>query len=160
MVQATRSNTAVPRRLFRSLAPSPGRLACQLEGLPDMMTRRLVVVSFVAAGVMSGQSTNAECRNNSGTAWWFNSLGQSPCLMAAYMQGACQPDGSAMVQALPDATFNYNGPSTETTDVCMCSSIAYALFSACGFCQGSGWPEWSQWTQYCNAQDVHNGRYV
>ncbi|KAI0362086.1 hypothetical protein OH77DRAFT_1416292 [Trametes cingulata] len=118
----------------------------------------MIVISFVAAYVR-GQTTNAECKNNSDTSWSFNSLGQTPCLMAAYIQGACQPDGKVMVQALPDAAFEYNGPAADAADACMCSSIAYALFSACGFCQGSGWPEWSQWTQHCNAQDVHNGSF-
>ncbi|EIW60361.1 uncharacterized protein TRAVEDRAFT_19074 [Trametes versicolor FP-101664 SS1] len=34
-----------------------------------------------------------------------------------------------MVQALPDAAFNYPGPTADTANVCTCSSIAYALFN-------------------------------
>ena len=83
--------------------------------------------------------------------------------MAAYILGACEPDGSEYyrclgsihqleshyahrrlgwnVQALPDVTFQYRGPTTEQANACSCSSVAYALSSACGFCQGAGYPE-------------------
>ncbi|KAL1947886.1 hypothetical protein VTO73DRAFT_13610 [Trametes versicolor] len=92
------------------------------------------------------------------TSW--NSLGQSPCIMAAYIQGACQPDGKFMVHALPDAAFNYPGPTADTANVCTCSSIAYALFI--WHCKPTYNPprRWSQWTKNCQAGDIHNGSFL
>ncbi|RPD66125.1 hypothetical protein L227DRAFT_597437 [Lentinus tigrinus ALCF2SS1-6] len=105
------------------------------------------------------QTTNAPCKNGSDYNWSYNSLGQSPCLIGAYMMGACQPGGSYDVQALPDVSFWYNGPAADQATLCSCSSISYSLLSACGFCQGAGWPEWSLWTQNCPSQLVSNGSY-
>ena len=45
------------------------------------------------------------------------------------------------IQALPDITFQYRGPTAEEANVCTCSSVAYMLSSACGWCQGDGYPE-------------------
>ncbi|KAH9854221.1 hypothetical protein C2E23DRAFT_88156 [Lenzites betulinus] len=123
------------------------------------MTRWSVAIIGTVFSYVVAQSTNAPCKNNSDTIWSYNSIGQTPCLMAAYIQGACQPDGKWVVQALPDVSFRYNGPDSSAANECTCSSIAYALSSACGFCQGAGWPEWSQWTANCAASDVHNGSY-
>ncbi|KAI0721101.1 hypothetical protein C8T65DRAFT_715740 [Cerioporus squamosus] len=110
------------------------------------------------AARMHAQTTNAQCKNGSDYSWSFNSLGQSPCLMGAYMMGACQPGGSYDVQGIPDVSFRYNGPTADQATLCSCSSISYSLMSACGFCQGAGWPEWSAWTQNCSSQLVNNGR--
>ncbi|KAI0748113.1 hypothetical protein C8Q80DRAFT_1270557 [Daedaleopsis nitida] len=98
-----------------------------------------------------GQTTNAQCK--SGNEW-------SPCLMAAYIMGSCEPDGNWDLQALPDVAFQYRGPTADEANECTCSSVAYALSSACGFCQGAGWPEWSAtWTKNCPPELVHNGSF-
>ena len=68
-----------------------------------------IVVALATLRLVSSQTTNAVCKSgNEGVSspcylqpatltvsfQLFNSLGQSPCLMAAYIMGACQPDGS------------------------------------------------------------------
>ncbi|RDX56783.1 hypothetical protein OH76DRAFT_1414254 [Lentinus brumalis] len=124
-----------------------------------MYSRLLLPATVFLAARTYAQTTNAPCKNVTDTQWSFNSLGQSPCLMGAYMMGACQPGGSYDVQGLPDVNFRYNGPTADQATICSCSSISYSLMSACGFCQGAGWPEWSAWTTNCSSELVHNGSY-
>lgn len=80
-----------------------------------MLRWYFIIIPFLFVHAIRGQTTNADCKNNSDTSWVsttprrpsleyshihlcpsqsWNSLGQSPCIMAAYIQGACQPDGS------------------------------------------------------------------
>ncbi|KAI0265732.1 hypothetical protein BGY98DRAFT_958853, partial [Russula aff. rugulosa BPL654] len=53
--------------------------------------------------------------------WSFNSLGQNPCTVAAYMFSTC------------------HAGSFTGGDLCLCNTIAYSLLSACDGCKGSQW---------------------
>ncbi|KAI0270217.1 hypothetical protein BGY98DRAFT_937561 [Russula aff. rugulosa BPL654] len=96
---------------------------------------------FVAAGIYApGCSLN--------WAWSFNSLGQNPCTVAAYMLSTCH-GGSFTVQPVQSG-FHYTGPSsTQGGDLCLCNTIAYSLLSACDGCQGSEWISWSDYSNNC-----------
>ena len=88
----------------------------------------------------------------------FNSLGQSPCVVAAALavcNGRRSESGLTVcwkwlmiavyavfkLPALPP-DFVYYGPSNYTTegDVdCICNTVFYSLLSACAYCQGRDW---------------------
>lgn len=82
-----------------------------------------------------------------------NGMNQNPCLVSAYLQGACnggrmflsyytshlqisnvQPEFS--VGALPPDT-HYTGPYADESNECQCSSVTYNTVSACGLCQNA-----------------------
>jgi hypothetical protein len=84
----------------------------------------------------------------------FNSLGQSPCTVAAYMIATCNRGGEYLVcwliQALcshlyVDFTLSPLDPGESyfdgntTFSSCECTTVGYSLISACGACQGETW---------------------
>ncbi|KAJ7120500.1 hypothetical protein C8R43DRAFT_83106 [Mycena crocata] len=110
----------------------------------------LTVLSTLAlATVTKGQSTpstNATC--SSSFAWSFNSLGQSPCLVAAYLGSVCN-DGLFIVPALASDTSFYAGPTVAQANACACSSVFYSLLSACADCQSGKVLTWSSFNTNC-----------
>ncbi|KDQ60966.1 hypothetical protein JAAARDRAFT_31964 [Jaapia argillacea MUCL 33604] len=102
---------------------------------------------------VGAQTTNAVCMST--YAWSDNSRGQSPCLVAAYLQGACN-GGQYTVDALP-ANTHYIGPTLALTNQCQCSTVTYSLMSACGSCQNRTIETWSTWSFNCSS--VYVGVY-
>ncbi|KAF8746893.1 hypothetical protein RHS02_00620, partial [Rhizoctonia solani] len=115
----------------------------------------LWIISQVAGGT-SGQQTNATCDKSFD--WASNSKGQSPCLVAAYLQGQCNPSKQWNVSALPDGT-QYLAPTNHEVTGCGCSSPVYSLMSACAACQGASYGTWGQWTANCPAGLINNGTF-
>ncbi|KAF7338140.1 hypothetical protein MVEN_02038800 [Mycena venus] len=75
----------------------------------------VIFSTLVLAGVAVGQSqpsTNATC--SPAFAWASNSLGQSPCLVAAYLGSVCD-NGLFMVPALANDLSSYQGPDCGTS---------------------------------------------
>ncbi|KAJ6597078.1 hypothetical protein DFH09DRAFT_110975 [Mycena vulgaris] len=107
----------------------------------------LVFSSLVLAGITMGQpTTNATCDPT--FQWSFNSLKQSPCLVAAYLGSVCD-QGVFVVPALPDRGF-YQGPTLAQANACGCSSVFYSLLSACAECQSrQNLLTWSQFKGNC-----------
>ena len=87
-----------------------------------------------------------------------NSLGQSPCIVAAYLQVACNNGSGSLcstplstlltlwqadwlVIALPNAT-HYTGPDQTKINTCQCSTVTYSMISACGLCQNRDAERW------------------
>lgn len=85
--------------------------------------------------------------------WSFNSLGQSPCAVAAYLQGVCN-DGVFTIPNL-DSGNSYTGPTGpgDANDLCKCNTVVYSLMSACDACQGAKWFSWKSWSRNCTAVD-------
>jgi len=85
--------------------------------------------------------------------WSYNSLNQSPCAVAAYLQGACN-DGVFTIPSLGPGN-SYTGPtgSGDDNDLCKCSTVVYSLMSACDACQGAKWFSWSSWSRNCTTTD-------
>ncbi|KAI0784582.1 hypothetical protein C8Q75DRAFT_810059 [Abortiporus biennis] len=80
----------------------------------------------------------------------FNSEGQSPCLIASYLNSACLTDPSqAFVFSLP-AGFVYRPPTADTATDCQCSSVVYSLLQACSICQGGASAQYSVWNTNCS----------
>ncbi|KAL0946688.1 hypothetical protein HGRIS_012875 [Hohenbuehelia grisea] len=103
---------------------------------------------------VDAQATNAVCAASFG--WASNSLNQSPCLVAAYLQSACIPNFS--VPALPSGN-HYFGPPPGGVNECSCSSVVYSLISACGACQNRTWADWGTWRTNCGAEVTNVGRF-
>ncbi|KAF9246138.1 hypothetical protein BU15DRAFT_70254 [Melanogaster broomeanus] len=81
--------------------------------------------------------------------WMDNSKSQNPCLVAAYLQGACN-GGQFSVDALPVST-HYIGPTASEQNGCQCSTVTYATISACGVCQNRTIISWSSWDYNCTS---------
>ncbi|KAH9973121.1 hypothetical protein BGW80DRAFT_1252422 [Lactifluus volemus] len=79
--------------------------------------------------------------------WTFNSLGQDPCLVSAYLESTCN-GGAFSVPALQPG-YSYTGPSTDGYNLCKCNTVVYSLLSACDACQGEAWISWSLYSQNC-----------
>lgn len=77
-----------------------------------------------------------------------NSLGQTPCLVTAYLGSPCS-GGSYQIFPIPAGT-QYLGPPLDGTNPCQCNSVIYSLTSACGVCQGLIPVTWSSWKTYCS----------
>jgi len=82
--------------------------------------------------------------------WTFNSLNQSACEVAAYLQSTCN-DGTWQIDPLSPGGM-YIGPSSpDSWAWCKCSTVAYSLVSACGSCQGGSWYTWPQYSTNCTS---------
>ncbi|KIJ69050.1 hypothetical protein HYDPIDRAFT_164720 [Hydnomerulius pinastri MD-312] len=99
----------------------------------------------VGPGRVVAQSSTAVCLSSFN--WMDNSKGQNPCLVAAYLQGACN-DGQFTVDPLPVST-HYVGPDADEQNGCQCSSVTYSAISACGLCQNRTIIGWSSWDLNC-----------
>ncbi|KAI0777158.1 hypothetical protein BC629DRAFT_1525684, partial [Irpex lacteus] len=107
----------------------------------------LAVVAFQTYGV-SAQGTNATC--SASFSWATNSRGQSPCLQAAYLNGACLSDPQdAYVFSLPTG-FHYRPPSAAIATPCQCSTVFYSVLAACADCQSREVLPWSAWETNCS----------
>ncbi|KAF9463130.1 hypothetical protein BDZ94DRAFT_1309050 [Collybia nuda] len=100
-----------------------------------------------------GMSTDAVCDRN--FSWMYNSHGESPCLVAAKVIGACHA-GNWKVGSLRPGEY-YTPPSNVTANMCSCSYSAYNLLSACTTCQYAVPSEvitgvilWANYIQHCS----------
>ncbi|KAE9406045.1 hypothetical protein BT96DRAFT_934533 [Gymnopus androsaceus JB14] len=84
--------------------------------------------------------------------WAYNSLDQDPCAVATYLGQAC--NATYTIESLMPGQF-YEGPDSEATP-CVCSSVFYMMFSACGGCQGSTlFGSWSEYALTVNCETVY-----
>ncbi|KZT26509.1 hypothetical protein NEOLEDRAFT_1132014 [Neolentinus lepideus HHB14362 ss-1] len=109
----------------------------------------VVVVAELLISVLPGayaQTSDVVCSIYN---WTENSIGQTPCLVAAYLQGACN-SGEYNIAALPD-NQHYIGPTQAIANDCQCSTVTYNLMSACGACQNRTIIAWSSWSYNCSS---------
>ncbi|KAL4065518.1 hypothetical protein V8B97DRAFT_2025776 [Scleroderma yunnanense] len=99
---------------------------------------------------VSAQHSNVTCPPEYN--WMNNSKGQSPCLIAAYVQSVCNY-GSWTV----DPLANYTHYIVTNANPCQCSSVTYSLMAACSICQGRYYIAWSTWSINCST--VYLGVY-
>ncbi|KAI0064538.1 hypothetical protein BV25DRAFT_1989821 [Artomyces pyxidatus] len=111
--------------------------------------RAALLVSLLAlAGSVVGQLAAPNCQ--AGWEWSFNSLGQNPCTVAAYLEATCNGGQFVIAPLQPD--HEYTGPSgPDDGDMCKCNTVAYSLISACDACQGAAWIQWSEWSLNCTS---------
>ncbi|KAG9318849.1 hypothetical protein JVU11DRAFT_954 [Chiua virens] len=108
----------------------------------------ILAAALLPAGPLAvvAQTTTAVCLSSFN--WMDNSKTQNPCLVAAFLQGACN-GGEFTVDALPLNT-HYIGPSAGESNACQCSSVTYNTISACGLCQNRTIIGWSAWNTNCS----------
>jgi len=108
---------------------------------------------------MAQNVTIAVCDAES--AWFDNSEKQTPCLVAAYLLGACNASGTiADIPPLLDGE-NYPVPTQSTANDCQCSSVVYNLMSACALCQlHDSISSWADWNTSCAGYSVSPGNYT
>ncbi|KAJ7223361.1 hypothetical protein GGX14DRAFT_657989 [Mycena pura] len=81
-----------------------------------------------------GAQSEALCRPELG--WADNTEGFSPCLLTAFVWGACFTGNGDVPALIPGD--HYDNPNSTTANLCTCSWAAYNLISACTACQGQG----------------------
>ncbi|KLO10743.1 hypothetical protein SCHPADRAFT_906630 [Schizopora paradoxa] len=91
-------------------------------------------------------TSNATCLSS--FSYLFNAEGQSPCLVAAYLGGACN-GGQYDVSALNPGE-HYIGPAGVFLDPCQCSTVMYSMMGACSACQNATIITWTAWDAACS----------
>ncbi|KAG8850070.1 hypothetical protein FRB96_000554 [Tulasnella sp. 330] len=123
-----------------------------LNGLAinTLFARISILTAVLRVAHVRGQATtDAICSPQ--TAWMKNAAGQTPCLVTAYLSGAC--NGSVWNLApvlLPGPYRHPTGTSTAGPTKCRCNTVVYSLQQACSLCQGGAVGSWSDWTASCN----------
>jgi hypothetical protein len=83
----------------------------------------------------------------------YNSLGQNPCTVAAYLLSTCNQGcelfsclhepcclisfAAYTLKALQGPDYDYAPSSPSLSDLCQCNTVTYSLLSACEACQGA-----------------------
>ncbi|KAI9459697.1 hypothetical protein BJY52DRAFT_356708 [Lactarius psammicola] len=81
--------------------------------------------------------------------WSYNSIGQDPCTILAYLMATCY-NGEFSLDPIPGSTWAYLGPSIlQSANKCECSTVAFNLFSACSTCQGGTSDPWTFYSENC-----------
>ncbi|KAF8872195.1 hypothetical protein BD779DRAFT_351145 [Infundibulicybe gibba] len=120
----------------------------------SLILRTLVLTATIHVYAQTTGRPNAAC-NTSGSSsfqWAFNSLGQSPCMIAGSLAGVCN-GGNISIPALEPAEF-YPGPSKEDATTCQCNSVFYSILSACAACQSGDILSWSTYTTNCTSPSI------
>ncbi|KAH9973131.1 hypothetical protein BGW80DRAFT_286772 [Lactifluus volemus] len=112
---------------------------------------------FTAYALVQAQVTAPNCTVSS-LGWSFNSIGQNPCTVAAFLQSTCY-QGSFAIGPLPQG-YEYGGPDAHENTTCKCSTVVYSLLSACDACQGSGWFRWYDYSTNCTTGEPSASSFV
>ncbi|KAH9973132.1 hypothetical protein BGW80DRAFT_286807 [Lactifluus volemus] len=117
--------------------------------LQMLISAILTILSLFSAQVLA-QIYYPDC-TESGYGWTFNSIGQSPCEVAAFLLSTCN-GGSWALQPLPQG-YAYSGPNSHGA-TCLCSTVQYSLLGACDACQGDTWFNWAYFSTNCTSGKV------
>jgi len=115
---------------------------------------QLIIIIAALLGCVVGQHTEAVC-NVTSLSWTFNTLGQSPCLIGAYLATPCSSTGDFDVPAL-ESDHHYTPPLL--TNECVCNTVIYSLFSACASCQDAQTSPWTDYSTNCTGK-TPDGQY-
>ncbi|KAJ1308266.1 hypothetical protein OPQ81_003981 [Rhizoctonia solani] len=114
----------------------------------------ITVVALLIAPVIAGPWTNATCVDDY---WSFNTQGQSPCLIAAYLGAQCTTDNTFRVYSLSgDGPYSFAAAAASN---CLCNSVVWNLISACALCQKASAGSWGQWVASCPNNLINVGKY-
>ncbi|EJD02472.1 uncharacterized protein FOMMEDRAFT_21188 [Fomitiporia mediterranea MF3/22] len=116
----------------------------QRRGLLPALASALVLGAL--RGIQAQITSNATCLSN--WADLYNSKGQSPCLVGAYLGGVCN-GGQYDVGALEDGQ-HYIGPTPLIANPCLCSTVMFSVMGACSTCQNATIITWSSWSSSCD----------
>ncbi|KAF8261132.1 hypothetical protein EI94DRAFT_1746644 [Lactarius quietus] len=114
--------------------------------MPISITTSTFLSYLLLIGSARAQVNVPNCSNET-FFWTFNSLQQSPCLVADNLIAACLNE-SYVIPAINRTV--YVGPGTPSIgNLCVCNTVSYNLMSACGACQGASWIPYSAWSTNC-----------
>jgi len=119
-----------------------------LMSSPGRFLGSLLILTTAVITARAQITSNAVC--NSTFLWMFNSLNQSPCVVAGYLMATCG-NGNYTVGALPNGD-RYDQPGNGKNlplTTCSCSWAVYNLFSACTICQAGEPMSWDTYDQDC-----------
>ncbi|KAJ7724451.1 hypothetical protein DFH07DRAFT_263761 [Mycena maculata] len=116
-----------------------------------MLTRGTVLVSLALLLLRVASQTSNVTTCTPQYEWSLNSKGQTPCLVAAFLESVCE--GPVEVNSIPPDT-HYIGPVSSDATLCRCSTVTYSLISACGGCQSRTFITWSAWAANCTRVEV------
>ncbi|KAH7909926.1 hypothetical protein BJ138DRAFT_1114559 [Hygrophoropsis aurantiaca] len=89
-------------------------------------------------------------------AWSENIWGYDPCDVALLLfeppPHPCNDSGLNFYQLT--TTDYYPPPNASDANQCLCNTVIYSLFSACGLCQGKSFLYWSEWISACPASET------
>ncbi|KAH7344148.1 hypothetical protein B0J17DRAFT_645413 [Rhizoctonia solani] len=89
--------------------------------------------------------------------WSFNSRGQSPCWVAAYLAAPCTKDNTFEIPALENGgSYSFN---SSLPNACVCNSVVWNLVSACALCQRGLSGGWREWRSSCPDNMVNVRKY-
>ncbi|KAF8503279.1 hypothetical protein F5888DRAFT_970217 [Russula emetica] len=137
---------------------TPSQLLLRVENLLSRYVRptnnycTMFDALFPALALLIIDSAHAQvsapsCSNSS---YSYNSLGQGPCLIVAYLAAVCNNGTFSISPLLPQHSYlGPNGP--DNGDTCKCNTVAYSLISACDACQGGQWTSYSSWSYNCTS---------
>ncbi|CAE6384966.1 unnamed protein product [Rhizoctonia solani] len=114
------------------------------------LSLKLAISLLLVIGAHADPWSNVTCTNPN-TDWTFNSLQQSPCLIASYLGSVCRPDNTWRVPTLSGGSVYYtSGSSTK----CICTSVVWSLLAACSLCQGLESSQWAVYSNDCTTADT------
>ncbi|KIY66369.1 hypothetical protein CYLTODRAFT_444700 [Cylindrobasidium torrendii FP15055 ss-10] len=102
--------------------------------------------------VVQGQeSVQPECTDPD-FAWTFNRFHQSPCEVATTLGKACDSDYNIVLTVRKNWLYGLNNTNAAE---CLCNTMYYNLFSACGRCvAASHFYSWSNWQNENSCESV------
>ncbi|KAH9993792.1 hypothetical protein BJV77DRAFT_996908 [Russula vinacea] len=137
--------TPSQRRLGRGLSPITYSINIHFAMFDAPLVALLTFLSIID---WASAQVNAPPCTISNFSWSFNSLEQSPCLVAAHLFAQCNNGSFTILPLLPQNT--YAGPSVgDDGDLCKCGTVGYNLISACDACQGEPWIPYPSWSANC-----------
>ncbi|KAH7929702.1 hypothetical protein BV22DRAFT_1029104 [Leucogyrophana mollusca] len=119
------------------------------------MASWIAAAALFAVGFQGADAQYADVTCFSNYTWANNNMGQTPCVVASYLQAPCHPNG-ANITALTNSSYEYTPPQVVTQ--CECNTVLYSLVSACGGCQGAEWVTWQYWITNCSG-NTYNEEY-
>ncbi|CEL59228.1 hypothetical protein RSOLAG1IB_03161 [Rhizoctonia solani AG-1 IB] len=114
------------------------------------LSPKLAVIFLLSARANATPWSDVTCTNPN-TAWTFNSLGQSPCLIASYLGSVCRSDNTWRVPALTGGSVYYTSGSSNK---CICTSVVWSLLAACSLCQELDSSRWAVYSNDCTTADI------
>ncbi|KAI9443922.1 hypothetical protein H4582DRAFT_1045539 [Lactarius indigo] len=122
--------------------PQPFPLLPRKPRMPSLAVL-ISLVLFATSGFVVAQITGPDC--NLSWEWTFNTLGQGPCIVAAYMMGTCNDSVFTIDKLKPGNSYTAHGSIGD----CQCNIVTYNLLSVCDACQGVYWRTWSDYSFNC-----------
>ncbi|KAI0245139.1 hypothetical protein BJV78DRAFT_147273 [Lactifluus subvellereus] len=109
---------------------------------------RLAILAplLLLSGIVVAQISAPDCSQTSQLQWIFNSLGQNPCIVAAYLLATCNGGSWSISPLDPGSWYTV---FVDDENLCLCNTVTYSLLSACGACQDDTWTTWSQYSFNC-----------